>query len=127
MHESERNTREHAVFALRQNMMEVHRDKPLVFVFIDLEKAYDRVPREEIWKCMRAKGTPEKYVRIVRDMYEDVVTKVRSSVGVTEEIPVQQNKNSTVELWNGQRTEATSGWSRAQCCGQVQVPGISGE
>ncbi|KAI5742912.1 hypothetical protein M8J77_012557 [Diaphorina citri] len=79
-----------AVFALRQ-MMEVHRDKeqPLVFVFIDLEKAYDRVPREEIWRCMRAKGTPEKYVRIVRDMYEDAVTKVRSSVGVTEEIPVQ--------------------------------------
>ncbi|KAI5739918.1 hypothetical protein M8J77_024981 [Diaphorina citri] len=79
-----------AVFALRQ-MMEVHRDKEqsLVFVFIDLEKAYDRVPREEIWKCMRPKGTPEKYVRIVRDMYEDAVTKVRSSVGVTDEIPVQ--------------------------------------
>ncbi|XP_008472495.1 uncharacterized protein LOC103509649, partial [Diaphorina citri] len=53
------------------------------------QMAYDRVPREEIWKCMRAKGTPEKYVRIVRDMYEDAVTKVRSSVGVTEEIPVQ--------------------------------------
>ncbi|KAI5748378.1 hypothetical protein M8J77_024911 [Diaphorina citri] len=78
-----------AVFALRQ-MMEVHRDNNLYgTLFIDLEKAYDRVPREEIWKCMRAKGTPEKYVRIVRDMYEDAVTKVRSSVGVTEEIPVQ--------------------------------------
>ena len=34
-------------------------------VFIDLEKAYDRVPRQEVWKCMREKGVPEKYVMIV--------------------------------------------------------------
>ena len=35
-------------------------------VFIDLEKAYDRVPRQEVWRCMREKGVPEKYVMIVR-------------------------------------------------------------
>ena len=39
-------------------------------VFIDLEKAYDRVPRQEVWRCMREKGVPEKYVMIVQDMYE---------------------------------------------------------
>ncbi|KAL1454815.1 hypothetical protein WDU94_008949 [Cyamophila willieti] len=79
-----------AVFALRQ-LMEVHREeeKALVFVFIDLEKANDRVPRDEIWRRMRVKGTPEKYVRIVKDMYDGAVTRIRSSVGVTAEIPVQ--------------------------------------
>ena len=28
-------------------------------VFIDLEKAYDRVPRQEVWRCMWEKGVPE--------------------------------------------------------------------
>ncbi|KAK3508458.1 hypothetical protein QTP70_030248, partial [Hemibagrus guttatus] len=36
----------------------------------NLEKAYDRVPREELWYCMRKSGVAEKYVRVVQDMYE---------------------------------------------------------
>ncbi|KAK3556954.1 hypothetical protein QTP70_022300, partial [Hemibagrus guttatus] len=31
------------------------------------EKAYDRVPREELWYCMRKSGVAEKYVRVVQD------------------------------------------------------------
>ena len=31
-------------------------------VFIDLEKSYDRVPREELYWCTRDKGVPEKYI-----------------------------------------------------------------
>ncbi|KAI5715312.1 hypothetical protein M8J77_013954 [Diaphorina citri] len=79
-----------AIFALRQ-FMEIHleREQSLIFVFIDLEKAYDRVPREEIWRCMREKKVPEKYVRIVQDMYDRVSTKIRSSVGLTERIPTE--------------------------------------
>ena len=45
-------------------------------VFIDLEKAYGRVPRQEVWRCMRKKGRPEKYVMIVQDMYEGARTRV---------------------------------------------------
>ena len=57
-----------AIFAVRQ-LMEKHREKQkgLHMVFIDLEKAYDRVPRQEIWRYMREKGVPEKYVMIVQD------------------------------------------------------------
>ncbi|KAK3508034.1 hypothetical protein QTP70_010642 [Hemibagrus guttatus] len=46
----------------------------------DLEKAYDRVPREELWYCMRKSGVAEKYVRVVQDMYERSRTVVRCAV-----------------------------------------------
>ena len=35
--------------------------------FVELEKAYDKVQREEVWYCMRKSGLAEKYVRIVQD------------------------------------------------------------
>ncbi|KAK3538598.1 hypothetical protein QTP86_006973 [Hemibagrus guttatus] len=46
----------------------------------DLEKAYDRVPREKLWYCMRKSGVAEKYVRVVQDMYERSRTVVRCAV-----------------------------------------------
>ncbi|KAK3522940.1 hypothetical protein QTP86_009709 [Hemibagrus guttatus] len=70
-----------AIFALRI-LMEKYRDgqKELHCVFVDLEKAYDRVPREELWYCMRKSGVAEKYVRVVQDMYERSRTVVRCAV-----------------------------------------------
>ncbi|KAK3529159.1 hypothetical protein QTP70_018112 [Hemibagrus guttatus] len=54
-----------------------------------MEKAYDRVPREELWYCMRKSGVAEKYVRVVQDMYERSRTVVRCAVGQTEEFNVE--------------------------------------
>ncbi|KAK3522439.1 hypothetical protein QTP86_011012 [Hemibagrus guttatus] len=58
-------------------------------VLENLEKAYDRVPREELWYCMRKSGAAEKYVRVVQDMYERSRTVVRCAVGQTEEFNVE--------------------------------------
>ncbi|KAK3557745.1 hypothetical protein QTP86_000302 [Hemibagrus guttatus] len=60
-----------------------------IFKNKDLEKAYDRVPREELWYCMRKSGVAEKYVRVVQDMYERSRTVVRCAVGQTEEFKVE--------------------------------------
>ena len=69
------------IFAARQ-LMEKHREKQKgLHIFIDLEKAYHRVPRQKVWRCMREKGVPEKYVMIVQYMYEGARTRVKSSVG----------------------------------------------
>ena len=54
--------------------MEKYREdeKELHCVFVDLEKAYDKVPREEVLYCMRKSGLTEKYVRIVQDNKKNV-------------------------------------------------------
>ena len=39
-------------------------------VFIDLEKVYDRVPRQEVCKRNMEKGLSYNYVMIVQGMYE---------------------------------------------------------
>ena len=59
-----------AIFALRQ-LQERHREgqQDLHCVFIELEKAYDKDPREQLYLCMRDKGVPAKYIRLVKDMY----------------------------------------------------------
>ena len=79
-----------AIFAARQ-VIEKHREmqKELHLVFIDLEKAYDRVPRQEVWRCLREQGVPEKYVRLVKDTYEDARTQVKTSIGLTGHITVR--------------------------------------
>ena len=79
-----------AMFALRM-LMEKYREgqRELHCAFMDLEKAYDRVAREELWYCMRKSGIVEKYVQLVQDMYEGSETVVRCAVGTTETFKVK--------------------------------------
>ena len=44
--------------------------KELHMVFIDLEKAYDREPRQDVWRCLREQGVHEKYVKTRMRMHE---------------------------------------------------------
>jgi len=46
-------------------------------VFIDLEKAFDRVPKEVIWWALRKKGVMEPEVRAVMEMYREAETAVQ--------------------------------------------------
>ncbi|KAK3562480.1 hypothetical protein QTP86_034595 [Hemibagrus guttatus] len=87
-----------AIFALRI-LMEKYRDgqRELHCVFVDLEKAYDRVLREELWYCMRKSGVAEKYVRVVQDMYERSRTAVRCAV---ETVSLRKRQESELEFHN---------------------------
>ena len=44
--------------------------------FVELEKAFDKIPRDLIWWCLRNKIAPEEYVKIVQDMYRSSKTQV---------------------------------------------------
>ena len=63
-------------------------NKPLYMAFIDLEKAFDRVPRDVIWWAMRKLGIDEWLVRLVQSMYKDVRSRVRVGDGYSEEFGV---------------------------------------
>ena len=60
------------------------KNKELHMVFVDLEKAYDRVPRELIWWSLRKKRVPEAYNKSIQDIYEDCETQVTTREGNTE-------------------------------------------
>ena len=72
------------IFILRI-LQKKYRDinKELHMVFVDLERVYDRVPRELIWWCLRKNRVPEGYVTIIQYMYNDCETLVSTRAGDT--------------------------------------------
>ena len=78
-----------AVFILRQ-LIEKYaaRNKELVLVFVDLEKAFDRVPRDVLWWALRSLRVDEWLVGVVLAMYEGAVAQVRVGGELSGEFPV---------------------------------------
>jgi len=69
-----------------KRLIELYRDrkKDLHLVFIDLEKAYDKISCEILWECLEKKQVSVVYSRAIKDMYERVKTSVRTSTGDTK-------------------------------------------
>ena len=79
-----------AIFIARQ-MQEKYRaaKKPLYFAFVDLEKAFDRVPREVLWWALRSVGVEEWAVRVIQGMYSNARSRVRVNGQCSEEFEVR--------------------------------------
>jgi hypothetical protein len=69
-----------AIFLIRQ-LMEGYREqkKDLHMIFIDLEKVYDKVPRNIMWWDLQKHKVSIKYIILIKDMYDNVVTSVRTN------------------------------------------------
>ena len=70
------------IFSLGQ-LMENYwaKRKNLHVIFINLEKANDRVPRDLIWWVLNKRNVRRGYIEINKDMYKGVLTSVRTTCG----------------------------------------------
>ena len=57
--------------------------------FVDLEKAFDTVPREMVMATLRWMGVPEAEVRMVEGTYENTTARVVVGEGASEEFEVK--------------------------------------
>jgi hypothetical protein len=60
--------------------------KDLHIIFIDLEKTYDKVSRNVIWWALQKHKVSSKYITLIKDMYDNIVTSIRTSDGDTNDI-----------------------------------------
>jgi hypothetical protein len=57
-------------------------------IFIDLEKAYDKIPRNIMWWALRRKLVPTKYVTLIKDMYTNIMTCVKACDDESDTFPI---------------------------------------
>ncbi|ETN68218.1 hypothetical protein NECAME_05699 [Necator americanus] len=79
-----------AIHAVRI-LLEKHREKnrSVHLAFLDLEKAFDRVPHELLWMSMRSHRVPEEYVQCTKLLYAKPTNVGRCAAGTSRPFPVQ--------------------------------------
>jgi hypothetical protein len=55
---------------------------------IDLEKVYDKMPRNIMWWTLQKHKVSTKYIILIKDMYDNVVISVRTSDGDTNDFSI---------------------------------------
>ena len=79
-----------AIFVVRQLQEKyLAANKRLYMTYVDLEKAFDRVPRKVMWCALRKLSVNELIVRLVQGMYAYARSRVHVSEGYSEEFKVK--------------------------------------
>jgi hypothetical protein len=75
-----------AIFLIRQFMERYREYKDVHMIFIDLEKAYDKIPINIMWWALEKKRVLINYVTL---MYTDIVTCVRACDGESDAFSIK--------------------------------------
>ena len=79
-----------AIFIVRQLQEKfLGKKQELWMAFVDLEKAFDRVPREVVWWALRRVGVEEWLVKVIMAMYEGVTTAIKVGGSESEAFAVK--------------------------------------
>ena len=63
--------------------------RKLYMAFVDLEKAFDRVPQKVLWWALRVVGVPEWLVKVVQAMYVGARGRTCVNSSFSEELEVK--------------------------------------
>ena len=78
-----------AIFIIRQLQEKyIAANKQLYFAFVDLEKAFDKVPRKVLCWALRSLGVEEWAVRVIQGMYTNVKSRARVNGQYSKEFGV---------------------------------------
>ncbi|EYC23464.1 hypothetical protein Y032_0015g2660 [Ancylostoma ceylanicum] len=71
-------------------MIENHREKQklLHVTFLDLERAFNRVPRKVNWNALRWHGVPEEPIEWVKILYADSRSRMQAAAGTSAELSI---------------------------------------
>ena len=77
------------IFAIRQLVEKSweHRTKAF-FLFIDLKKAYDSVPREALWQVLHKLGIPDPTIQLIKAFHQDMQATIQLDGKTLEPIDV---------------------------------------
>ena len=79
-----------AIFIVRQiQQAYIRKNRNPYFASIDLEKAFDRVPRKVLWWSLRKAGVPEWIVRVIQVMFQNSRSQVRVNNFLSDRFDVQ--------------------------------------
>ncbi|MEL6804521.1 MAG: reverse transcriptase domain-containing protein, partial [Bacteroidota bacterium] len=79
-----------AIFIARQLQEKyLQNKKELYHIFVDLEKAFDKVPRQAISWALRRQMVPEYLVKAVMGLYTNSMSQVKFAGGLSEEFPIR--------------------------------------
>jgi hypothetical protein len=62
----------------------------LHLMFVDFEKAFDRVNQEDIWSALSRRGIPEKIIAIIKESYLNASCHLLNFGQLSESFEVKQ-------------------------------------
>jgi hypothetical protein len=78
-----------SIFLIMQLMKRCREQKKdMHMIFINLEKVYDKVTSNVMWWTLQKHKVSSKYITLINDMYDNVVTSVRTSDGDTNDFSI---------------------------------------
>ena len=119
-----------ALVLLGQTEM-VRADRGMLVAFIDFAKAYDKVDRGKLWRCLEQLGVNGRFLRFLKALYQDSSCRVRVHDRLSEEFEVGTGLRQGCVLSpllfslyiNGVVTRLHEGKCGVQCGGDM-VPGL---
>ena len=67
----------------------IEHDDSLFVLLVDLQKAYDSIPRCSLWHVLEKIGVPPKMLNIIRSFHEGTLVEVRVRTSITPSIEVR--------------------------------------